>query len=122
MTPLVIRIVPRPPATLVTICGEVDIATIAQLRERLDAVPDRDTVLEMSQVMLLCAAGVRAVLGLQDRLATGGARLVLAAASRPVRRVLTLFGLGTDLVLTPTVEHALTSLQNRRPKQPVAAR
>jgi anti-anti-sigma regulatory factor len=54
---LVVRAFPTPVATLVTISGEVDIATVGELREHLLAIPDRHTVLEMSGVALLSAAG-----------------------------------------------------------------
>jgi len=85
VTSLVVRSVPTPAVTLVSMSGEVDPATAEQFRERMDAVPDRDTVVEMSEVALLCAAGTRVLFDLQDRLAATGALLVLAGVSRPVR-------------------------------------
>jgi anti-anti-sigma factor len=105
---LVVRAFPTPVATLVTISGEVDIATVGELREHLLAIPDRHTVLEMSGVALLSAAGLTVLLELQDRLARVGARVVLAAGSACVRRVLTVTGLDVQLALKPTVENAVT--------------
>lgn len=110
MASLLIRTFPMPAATLVTVAGEVDISTVAQLRGRLDTVPDRHTVVEMSDVALLSAAGVTVLLDLQDRLATAGARLVLAAAPRCVRRVLTGVGIDARLPVAPTVEAGFDSL------------
>jgi STAS domain len=69
VSPLGFRTFPLPVATLVTISGEVDIATVAELREHLRAIPDRHTVVEMSGVALLSAAGLTVLLELQDRLA-----------------------------------------------------
>jgi len=97
-------------ATLVTIVGEVDLATVAQFRERLDTAPDCDAVLEMSDVALLSAVGLRVLLDLQDRLAAVGAWLVLAAPAHPVRRVLDVTGLDLRLPMESTVEDALVLL------------
>jgi hypothetical protein len=55
--PLLIDVVPTRTAMLVTVFGEVDIATVGRFRECRDAVPDRDTVVEMSDVGLLSAVG-----------------------------------------------------------------
>jgi anti-anti-sigma factor len=123
VTPLIVNIVPTPAATLVTVSGEVDLATVAQFRERLDTVPNRDTVLEMSDVALLSAVGLRVLLNLQDRLAAVGAWLVLAAPSHPVRRVLDVTGLDVRLPTESTVEHALILLGSvaREPRTMSAA-
>jgi anti-anti-sigma factor len=107
---LVVRTFPMPVATLVAISGEVDIATVAELREHLRAIPGRHTVVEMSGVELLSAAGLTALLELRDRLARVGARVVLAAGPACVRRVLTVSGLDVELALAPTVEDAVTAL------------
>ncbi len=109
MTSLVVDIVPTPPAMLVTVFGEADLATVTHLRECLSTVPDRDTVVETSGVTLLSAVGLRVVLDLQNRLATVGARLVLAAPSQQVRRVLAVTELETRLPTEPTVAEALDS-------------
>jgi anti-anti-sigma factor len=110
VTILIVDIVPTPAATLVTVSGEVDLATVAQFRERLDTAPDCDAVLEMSDVALLSAVGLRVLLDLQDRLAAVGAWLVLAAPAHPVRRVLDVTGLDLRLPMESTVEDALVLL------------
>jgi anti-sigma B factor antagonist len=122
VTSLVVRTFPMPGATLVTIAGEVDIATVAQLRWQLDAIPARNTVLELSELMLLSAAGVRVLLDLQDRLATAGAWVVLAAAPYCVRRILTVFGLDSRLLMAQTVEEAVDSVTSGAAAQPAPIR
>jgi hypothetical protein len=47
---LVVRTVPMPVATLVTIAGEVCLATVGEFRKHLLAVSDCHTVLEMSDM------------------------------------------------------------------------
>jgi anti-sigma B factor antagonist len=119
---LVIRTFPMPGATLVTIAGELDTATVAELRGHLDAIPNRNTAVEMSELTLLSAAGVRVLLELQDRLAQTGARLVLAAAPRCVRRVLTVTGLDARLLVAPTVEDAVEAVASGAAEQSASIR
>jgi anti-anti-sigma regulatory factor len=66
-----------PIATLVTIAGEVDIATCPELRGHLETLPYRSTVVQMSEVELLFAAGLTVLLDLRGRFARAGARVVL---------------------------------------------
>jgi anti-anti-sigma factor len=91
-------------STVVAAAGDIDLASAPQLHRHLLVLPDRDTVLDMSGVSLLAAAGLTALLDTQDRLTRAGARLVLAAPSPPVRRALAITGLDTRLATAPTVE------------------
>jgi anti-anti-sigma factor len=91
----------------VTIVGEIDFLTAPELRDHVLAVPDGDLVLDASGVPLLAAAGLRALLELQDRRARAGARLVLAAATAPVRRILAVTGYDTTIPMTATVDDAV---------------
>jgi anti-sigma B factor antagonist len=100
-----IRTIPAP--ALVTIVGEIDFLTAPELRDHVLAVPDGDLVLDASGVQLLAAAGLRTLLELQDRRALAGARLVLAAAPPPVRRILAVTGYDTSIPMTATVEDAV---------------
>jgi anti-sigma B factor antagonist len=93
--------------TVVTVTGAIDLATAPQLRSRLDAVPDRGTVVDLAGVTLLAAAGVTVLLGLQDRLARAGAQLVLLGVPPHVRRVLDATGLDTVLTMTLVIAEAV---------------
>jgi anti-anti-sigma factor len=105
MPALLIRIVWMDSSTtVVAVAGEVDLGSAPQLHRHLLVLPDRDTVLDMSGVSLLAAAGLTALLDTQDRLTQVGARLVLAASSPSVCRVLALTGLDTRLATAPTVD------------------
>jgi stage II sporulation protein AA (anti-sigma F factor antagonist) len=106
-----IRTVPAP--TLVTIVGEIDLLTAPELRAHVLAVPDGDVVLDASGVELLAAAGLRVLLDLQDRRARAGARLVLAAPSPPVWRILAITGCDTTIPMTATVEDAVGLITDR---------
>jgi anti-anti-sigma factor len=100
-----IRTIPAP--TLVTVAGEIDMLTAPQLRDHLRPLPDDDLVLDISEVRLLAAAGLRVILDLQNRRIRTGAQLVLAAPSASVRRVLCVTGLDKTLPIAASVEDAV---------------
>jgi anti-sigma B factor antagonist len=103
---LLVRNSAQVPPTLVTVAGEIDMATAPALRRHLSAVPDCHTILELSEVRLLSAAGVTELVDLRDRLGRAAARLAIAAAPRHVRKVLTVTGLDDTLILADTVDDA----------------
>jgi anti-sigma B factor antagonist len=111
VSPLLIRTFPTPVATVVNIAGEIDIAAVTELRGQLDALPDRNTVVDMSEVTLLSATGMSVLLEWQDRLTSVGARLVLAAGSHHVRRVLAVTGLDAQLRVVATVADAIDAAE-----------
>jgi anti-anti-sigma regulatory factor len=80
-------------------------------------VPDCHTVLELSELRLLSAAGVTELVDLRDRLSRAAARLAIAAAPRHVRKVLTITGLDDTVILADTVAdatHLITTTPQRR--------
>ena len=95
------------PPTLVAVAGEIDIATVTTLRRHLLSLPDCSTILDLSEVSLLSAAGLTALVDLHDRLTRADARLALAAASPSVRRVLTITGLDDTMTLADTLDDAV---------------
>jgi anti-sigma B factor antagonist len=102
---------------LVSVAGEIDSSSVGVLRDHLQGVPERDVVLELSEVTLLSAAGLTVLLELQDRLRAVGARVVLAATSRPARRVLRVTGLDEEFVMA-TVEDAIEGVGPDVPAPP----
>jgi anti-anti-sigma factor len=117
--------IPQAPPTLVTIAGDIDIAAAPALRRHLLSVPDSSTVLDLSGVQLLSAAGLTELVDLRDRLTRADARLALAAAPRLVRRVLVITGLDDTMMLSDTVDDAVhlvtTPIPQRRPLSLVSA-
>jgi anti-anti-sigma factor len=109
--PLEFRTVPAdlsaPDVTLLVVAGEIDIATAPQLRDHLGSLPDRHTVVDLSGVTLLGAAGLTVLLDLKHRLDRADARLLLAAAPIRVVRVLAATRLTTALPGAHTVRHAI---------------
>lgn len=108
MSALLVRTSSAPaPPTVVTVAGEIDIASAPLLRSCLLSVPDCSTILELSGVPLLSAAGLTELVDLHTRLTLADARLALAAAPPPVRRVLAITGLDNTLTLTDTLDDAV---------------
>jgi anti-sigma B factor antagonist len=95
------------PPTVVTVTGEIDIATVPALRRHLLSLPDCSTILDLSGVQLLSAAGLTELVDLRDRLVRADARLALAAAPPVVRRVLAITGLDDTMTLTDTLDDAV---------------
>ena len=108
MSALLVRAsIAQAPPTLVAVAGEIDIASAPALRRHLLSLPDCSTILELSGVQLLSAAGLTELVNLHDRLTRAGARLALAAAPRLVRRVLAITGLDDTMMLADTVDDAM---------------
>ncbi|HEY0816620.1 MAG TPA: STAS domain-containing protein [Pseudonocardia sp.] len=111
MPALTFHIRTDPAPTLVKVAGEIDLLTAPQLCDCFLALPDGDLVLDISDVRLLAAAGLRVMLELQSRRAEAGAQLVLAAPSPPVRRVLCATRLDQTLRTAATVQDAVALVQ-----------
>lgn len=111
---LIIAVRRRPGHVLVTVSGEIDIATVAQLRDRLagPASGGRRVIVDLSRVSFIDAAGVGVLAGAAALATARGGSLRLAAASRQVRRVLTLTGLDRSIPLAATVAEARSALRS----------
>jgi anti-anti-sigma factor len=101
--------------TLVTVTGEIDLTTAPLLRDHLHALPERNTVLELSGVQLLCAAGLTELVDLHARLTRADASMALAGASTGVRRVLAITGLDAIMALTDTPADAVRLMASPMP-------
>ena len=119
MSALLIRTsIAQAPPTLVTIAGDIDTATVAGLRRHLLSVPACSTVLDLSGVQLLSAAGLTELVDLRDRLTHADARLALAAAPRLVRRILAITGLDDTMILADTLHDAVQLVTTPIPDRP----
>jgi anti-sigma B factor antagonist len=105
-------------AVVVAVKGEIDIATVAQVREPLqDAlaaeaqVAPNVVVLDMEGVTFICSAGL-AMLAQCNEAATEAGGLRIVASGRPVPRLLHITGLDTQLQVFPSVQEALSAPQS----------
>ena len=110
---LVIRVRRKPKYVLVTVAGEVDIATVAQLRERLRALAasGRPLVADLERVSFMDASGLGALASAARLAAEHGASLQVVCAREQIRRLFRLTGLDGTIPLARTMAEALQILE-----------
>jgi anti-sigma B factor antagonist len=111
---LIIAVRRCPGHALVTVSGEIDIATAGQLRDRLAGTADsgQQVIVDFSGVSFLDAAGAGVLARAAARAAARGGSLHLAAAGRQARRVLALTGLDRTIPLAASVAEARAALRS----------
>ena len=85
-------------ATVVTVAGELDLATAARLRARLRAVADQSpapsrVVVDLADLRFVDGTGMAVLVEAQRMLTAAGSRLVLRSPSATTRRVVRLLQL-----------------------------
>lgn len=83
--------------------GELDIATVPALQERLAPLIEagRHVVLDLSELSFIDARGITVLISAKATAARNGARFEVRDPSAPVRRVLRLCGVDQSLDITP---------------------
>ena len=109
---LTIRVRHKPKYVFVAVAGEIDIATVAQLRERLWplAASGRPLVADLNQVSFIDAAGLGALVGMARLAAEQGASLQVVCARERIRKMFRLTGLDRSIPLARTLAEALQVL------------
>jgi anti-sigma B factor antagonist len=97
---------------LVTVAGEVDIATVPRLREQLFALAagGRPLIADLDRVSFIDAAGLGVLAGAAGRAAAHGGGLHVVCARARTRRLFRLTGLARRVGLAGTVGEALQRL------------
>jgi anti-sigma B factor antagonist len=101
------------PAGVATVVlgGELDMASTAELRERLDAAAGlRGLVVDLGEATFIDSAVLKELLRANAELARYETRLILAAISAPVRRLLELTRTEELFTVAPDREAALREL------------
>jgi anti-sigma B factor antagonist len=109
---LVVQIRRTPAPVLVTILGEIDLATVPDLRDAITGLPEDDVIVDAAGVTFLAVAGVRALLDLHRRQQRSGARVIIACAPEPTRRLLNLTRCDAALPVCDTIEAAAVLLKS----------
>jgi len=101
---------------VVAVAGEVDIATVTRLRERLFelAASGRTLVVDLDQVSFIDSAGLAALVGAARRAGAHGASLQVVCARPRTRQLFRLTGLDSRVPLARTLDGALESLAAAR--------
>jgi anti-sigma B factor antagonist len=109
---LTIRTRRGPGYVVVTVAGEVDIATVAELRERLAAlaVSGVPLVADLDQVSFIDATGLGALVGAAREAAEHGTSLHLVCAQPQTRRLFRVTGLDRQIPLAHDLAEVLRAL------------
>ena len=109
---LTIEVRQEPGHVVVTVAGEVDIATVPQLQKRLTepAASGQPLIVDLDQVTFLDAAGLGVLASAASRAAARGASLQAVCARRQVQRLFTITGLDRQIPLARTVTEACQNL------------
>ena len=100
----------------VTVAGEIDIATVARLRERLFelAASGQPLIADLDQVGFIDSAGLSALVGAAKRAAACGGSLQVVCARPRTRQLLRLTELDRRIPLARTLDEALAALPASR--------
>ena len=105
---------------VITVTGEVDIAIVARLRDRLFTLADtsRSVIVDLDQVSFIDAAGLGALVGAAHRADIHRASLQVVCDRPQTRELFRLAGLDRRLRLTRTRAEALQALRTTADPQP----
>jgi len=118
-TQLTLSTTSRDHTAVVSVGGEIDLGTAAELGDHLVAAMQQagpDLVLDLSDVSFMDSTGLKVLLAAHKRLQLVGGHFALAAAGRSVRKVLTVTGLDQTFPVAETVDEALAALHPATPQ------
>jgi anti-sigma B factor antagonist len=106
--------------TIVTAAGEIDIASVTRLRERLFEVAahGRPLVADLDRVNFLDSAGIGALIGAAKRATASGGSLHVVCTRPQIRQLFRLTGLDRQLPPARTLDEALHALEAARATPP----
>ncbi|MBE1501786.1 anti-anti-sigma factor [Amycolatopsis lexingtonensis] len=97
---------------VVTIGGELDVATSPRLRAEIDAAPlerGQLLVVDLAEVTFCDSSGISALIAARNVAEAAGAALALVAVPARLSRTFGLIGLGTFFPTFPSAEAAITA-------------
>ena len=99
-------------AVCLSLSGEVDLANASDLRAHLKAVArnDTDLVVDMSEIRYIDSSGVKAFLDAHLTFKEAKRRMVLAAVTPTVWKILNILGVDQVVSVFATIEAALNDL------------
>jgi len=94
---------------IAAVTGEIDISTVAPLRERLLELADSGgtLIIDLNRVTFIDSAGLGALVGTARRAAEHGGSLHAVCAQRQTRKLLWMTGVDRRIPLAATVDGAL---------------
>ena len=107
--PLDLEVTERDGRTVVTVHGEVDLATSPQLRDCLAGIVDEgpSIVIDLDDVGFIDSTGIGVLVGGVKRVRSSGGDLTLVCTQRRILKVLQITGLTQVFSVYETVDEAL---------------
>lgn len=96
---------------LVTVSGEIDLASAAALERSLMEEPKQTVIADLSDVGFIDSTGLRSLLTAQEAIQTEGGRLMLVFGEGPVERILDLTRLNDRFETFPDTEAAAQAVE-----------
>lgn len=114
--PFDVRRIDHPLGVVLILGGELDLATVSELREQLDeAVRSRGAVvIDLSGLRFIDSSGLHMLVGAEQDLGAGGGQLVLVRGPRAVHRVFELTGLDRCFAWCDSPSAGLRTAHERR--------
>jgi anti-sigma B factor antagonist len=114
--PFDIRRVDHPLGVVLTVGGELDLATVPMLQEQLDrAMPGRAAVvIDLSGLRFIDSCGLQMLVRAEQQVSGSGGQLVLVRGPRAVHRLFELTGLDSRFELCDSPSAALRTALERR--------
>lgn len=95
------------PHRLITVKGEIDMASAPQLQEALTEAPSETVIADLSDVGFMDSTGLRSLILSHDEVKEAGGELRLVYGEGPVQRIIDLTGLGDRFSVFDTTEKAV---------------
>jgi anti-sigma B factor antagonist len=119
---LTIRVRRQSGYAIAIVAGEIDVATVARLRDRLNALAGsgRPVIVDLDQVSFMDASGLGVLVGASRRAAAHSTTLHVVCNQSQTRRLFRLTGLDQHLPLTRTLAEAFQAIERARhpPRRP----
>ena len=114
---LSIRARRKPGYVIVAVAGEVDIATVSRLRERLSVLAAQGVplVADLDQVSFIDATGLGALAGAARDAAAQGTSMYVVCSRAQTRRLFRVTGLDRQIPLARDLAEVLDTLKTQEP-------
>lgn len=96
---------------ILSVRGEVDIATVGELEDKISSIgdPRAGLILDLTSTDFMDSSGLRLLVSTHERFAAEGGRFRLAVGPGPISRLLEVTGLMGHLDVHDTVEEATSA-------------
>jgi anti-sigma B factor antagonist len=103
---------------IVEVTGDIDLSTVAQLRQRLFALADegQPLIIDLNRVTFIDSAGLGVLIGATRRVETRGESLHIVCSEPQPRKLLWMTGVDRRIPVSATVDEAL--MLHRTPRLP----